>query len=150
MPHQDNRSAPTGASPSLCGHCDGAQRDPYAAAQAEARARGVTPEDHLWCLALAVGNDHAHDHLSMYEAGDGTPVDVARHATELASALEELRQRAETAEDERDRARKEICRGIARVTYRGRALRYADLVRIAVARGWHDLYRAEAEKGGES
>lgn len=59
----------------------------YKNAISEARARAATPEEHLWCIALAVGPDGGE----MWQAADGTPVDIARHLTAVAEALKSLR-----------------------------------------------------------
>jgi len=56
----------------------------------EARERGATLEEHLWCLALAIGPDDPS--RGMWQAADGTPVDVQRHLSALADGLSEIRR----------------------------------------------------------
>jgi hypothetical protein len=73
----------------------------------QTRERGDTPEEHLWCLALAFG-------YGEWECCDGTPVDLARHVTAVQRAIEDgrrqamLRDQAVAVAEERTRERDKL------------------------------------------
>jgi hypothetical protein len=58
---------------------------------ARERAKSMTPVEHLWAIALAVGPDRVPGR-GMWETADGTPVDISAHIVALAEHLRQSRR----------------------------------------------------------
>lgn len=111
--------------------------------RAVARSRARTPKEHLWCIALAVGpDDHSR---SMWEACDGTPVDITRHITELSEHLAQPMTVSGCMSDPRVRAGEAYCRPVGARGY-GYCVRDGRVIMVPTLTGGTPVLTFTAEE----